>query len=91
MIFENNPCSTEKLYDYETATKLGLTCYITVEIPGELVTDDGLRVNIGDGETYDKYHNAPLEPDTAYLLAIGLVANFEVMKNPELFIEKKNT
>ena len=91
MIFENNPCSTEKLYDYKTATELGLTCYITVEIPGEQVTDDGLRVNIGDGETYDKYHNAPLEPDTEYLLAIGLVADFEVTENPELFIKKKNT
>ncbi|XP_067932743.1 receptor-type tyrosine-protein phosphatase delta-like [Watersipora subatra] len=72
-LFENSTCDSDSLYGYETAAELGMTCYITAEIPGSSVTDDGLTVNIGDGQTLNNYYNAPLEPETNYTLAVGLV------------------
>ncbi|XP_067932574.1 receptor-type tyrosine-protein phosphatase alpha-like [Watersipora subatra] len=54
-----------------------MTCYITAEIPGSLVTDDGLIVNIGDGQTLNGYYNAPLKPETNYSLVVGLIVYLE--------------
>ncbi|XP_067932724.1 receptor-type tyrosine-protein phosphatase T-like [Watersipora subatra] len=72
-LFENSTCDSDSLYGHGTATELGMTCYITAEIPGSLVIDDGLTVNIGDGQTLNNYYNAPLEPEANYSLAVGLV------------------
>ncbi|XP_067932647.1 receptor-type tyrosine-protein phosphatase alpha-like [Watersipora subatra] len=72
-IFKNSTCDSDSLYSYEKSAELSMTCYITAEIPGSSVTDDGLTVNIGDGQTLNNYYNAPLEPETNYTLAVGLV------------------
>ncbi|XP_067932596.1 phosphatidylinositol phosphatase PTPRQ-like [Watersipora subatra] len=33
-VFTNSTCDSDSLYGYETAAELGITCYITAEIPG---------------------------------------------------------
>ena len=79
-IFENSVCSTEDLFDYKRATELGLMCYITAQINGALITNDGLTVNLGDDEDYGGYYNAPLVPDTEYGLVLGVTVDFQVQK-----------
>ncbi|XP_067932609.1 receptor-type tyrosine-protein phosphatase U-like [Watersipora subatra] len=78
-VFKNSTCDADSLYGYEKAAERGLPCYITAEIPGSLVTDDGLIVNIGDGQTLNNYYNAPLEPETNYSLVVGLIVYFEII------------
>ena len=53
-------------------------CYITAEINGALITNDGLTVNLGDGEDYGGYYNAPLVPDTEYGLVLAVTVHFQV-------------
>ncbi|XP_067932719.1 receptor-type tyrosine-protein phosphatase T-like [Watersipora subatra] len=81
-VFKSSTCDSDSLYGYETASELGMTCYITAEIPGSLVTDDGLTVNVGDGQTLNNYYNAPLEPETNYSLAVRLIVYLEWEAHP---------
>ncbi|XP_067932699.1 phosphatidylinositol phosphatase PTPRQ-like [Watersipora subatra] len=75
-----NVLGNQSLYGYDTSAEVVMTCYITAEIPGSLVTDGGLTVNIGDGQTVNNYYNAPLKPETNYSLVVGLIVYLERMQ-----------
>ena len=83
-VFDDSTCDTDNLYNYTIATQLNLPCYITAEINGDLVADEGFTFNVGDGKTFGNYYNAPLEPYKEYSLAIQIIVDAGV-RNKMLF------
>ena len=75
---DSGTCNFTHLYNYSRASQLSLSCYVTAEVSGSKMTEDGLIIDIGDGSTVEGYYNAPLQSNVEYNVIVALVVQVEV-------------
>ncbi|XP_057651345.1 putative inactive tyrosine-protein kinase Wsck [Diorhabda carinulata] len=59
------------LTSYNEANRNGLSYYITAELTPKEINN---IFTVGDGQTYGRYYNAPLDPDVNYNIILALIS-----------------
>ena len=52
----------------------GKHCRVAAEMHNEDIEEDGYLLSLGDGKTYGKYVNTPLQPEYNYSVHVAITA-----------------